>query len=168
MKAGGAAAPDAPELFIIPADARGRTDPPVPDNYFGNCIVGGVASVEHEEVAEDGGFVVAAEAIGREIKKKMNDKEEILKGAENWLSNIFKCLGMSVLGISGSPKFDLMNADFGWGKAGKLEVVSIDEDKYSISLCNTSDCDGGLEVGLSLPRERMEGFAAMFARGLNG
>ncbi|KAH6788937.1 hypothetical protein C2S51_003943 [Perilla frutescens var. frutescens] len=163
VKSGDGGEANAPELFVIPADARGRTNPPVPANYFGNCIVGGVVKVEHEKMAGNEGFVIAAEAIAGEIKNKMNDKEEILKGAENWLSEIWKCMGMSVLGISGSPKFDLSNADFGWGKARKLEVVSIDGEKYTMSLCN-SDC--GLEVGLSLPGERMEAFAAIFADGL--
>ncbi|KAL8502228.1 hypothetical protein ACS0TY_021370 [Phlomoides rotata] len=33
---------------------------------------------------------------------------------------------MKRIGISGSPKFDISVADFGWGKARKLEVVSLD------------------------------------------
>ncbi|XP_057792486.1 malonyl-coenzyme:anthocyanin 5-O-glucoside-6'''-O-malonyltransferase-like [Salvia miltiorrhiza] len=163
VKSGDKSDGDAPELFIIPADARGRTEPPVPANYFGNCIVSGVARAERGELAAEGGFAAAAEAIGGEIERKLNNRDEILKGAENWLSDIWKCFGMSVLGISGSPKFDLLNADFGWGRARKLEVLSIDGENYSMSLCNSRDSDGGLEVGLSLPRERMEAFAAVFA-----
>ncbi|KAL0354188.1 UNVERIFIED_CONTAM: Malonyl-coenzyme:anthocyanin 5-O-glucoside-6'''-O-malonyltransferase [Sesamum angustifolium] len=68
--------------------------------------------------------------------------------------------------VSGSPKFDLSNADFGWGTARKLEILTIDEEKYSMSLCKSRDSDGGLEIGLSLPKARMEAFATIFDEGL--
>ncbi|XP_047947109.1 malonyl-coenzyme:anthocyanin 5-O-glucoside-6'''-O-malonyltransferase [Salvia hispanica] len=167
VKSGDKSDENAAELFIIPADARGRKDPAIPENYFGNCIVSAVARVERGKLAAEDGFAAAAEAIGAEIEGKLKNRDEILRGAENWMSEIFKCFGMSVLGVSGSPRFDLLKADFGWGKARKLEVLSIDGENYSMSLCSSSDFDGGLEVGLSLPRERMAAFAEVFADGIS-
>lgn len=73
--------------------------------------------------------------------------------------------GMSLFAVTGSPKFDLLKADFGWGKGRKVEVLFLDALKYLMSLSN-SDSDGGLVVGMSLPAGRMEAFAAIFQDGL--
>ncbi|XP_041993185.1 malonyl-coenzyme:anthocyanin 5-O-glucoside-6'''-O-malonyltransferase-like [Salvia splendens] len=158
------------EVYFLSADARGRPnamiDPPVPVNYFGNCLGGGMASLEHGRLASEEGFPAAAEAIGGEIKGRVYDKCEFLKGVENWPAGVVKYMGMRSLCVTDSPKFDLYAADFGWGKARKVEVLSIDGETYGMSLCNSRDSDGGLEIGVSLPLERMKAFAAIFARGL--
>lgn len=161
---------DAKEVFFLSADARGRSnamiDPPVPVNYLGNCLGGGMAMADHKILAAGEGFAAAAEAIAEEIKQRVLNKEEFLKGAEDWPSGMQKYMGMRSLWVTDSPKFDLYAADFGWGKANKVEVVSIDGENYSMSLCNSRDSDGGLEIGMSLPKERMEAFAAIFAHAL--
>ncbi|KAL8502267.1 hypothetical protein ACS0TY_021407 [Phlomoides rotata] len=161
---------DESEVFFFTADARGRlnalVNPPVPLNYFGNCLGRGMAKLEHKEVVGEEGFVIAAETVAEEIKNRVNNKDEFLKGAENWMSLMGTFAGMKTMGVSGSPKFDLLNADFGWGKARKLEVVSMDGEKYSMSICKWRGIEGGLEVGLSLPKQRMEAFAAFFRDGL--
>ncbi|KAL7153236.1 hypothetical protein ABFS83_04G153100 [Erythranthe nasuta] len=69
------------------------------------------------------------------------------------MSDSEKFVGMRTVGVSGSPKFDLCDADFGLGRARKLEVVSIDGEKYSISLSKSNDSEGGLEIGSSLPKD---------------
>ncbi|KAI3457289.1 hypothetical protein Pfo_013952 [Paulownia fortunei] len=157
---------DVLEFFIFAVDVRARINPPVPPNYFGNCLGYWKAKIAHQELEGEEGFVIAAEDIAEEIKNRVNNKDKVLKGAENWLSDLKTFGGIRALGVSGSPKFDLYGADFGWGRAKKQEVVSIDGEKYSMSLCKSRDSDGGLEVGLSLPKERMEAFAAIFADGL--
>ncbi|KAG6416926.1 hypothetical protein SASPL_124367 [Salvia splendens] len=111
------------------------------------------------------GFVVAAEAIGGEMRSKIYDGDEFLKSPENRLSEVPKLKGVRVLVASGSPKFDLTEADFRWGEARKVEVMSLDDTgKYSMSLCNSGG--GGLVVGMSLPKEMMVAFASMFKDGL--
>ncbi|XP_051141309.1 malonyl-coenzyme:anthocyanin 5-O-glucoside-6'''-O-malonyltransferase-like [Andrographis paniculata] len=152
------------EYFIFAVDIRGRINPPVPANYFGNCLSYGMAKIEHRELVGEEGFVIAAEAVAKDIKNRVNNKEEVLKGAENWMSDMKKYQGIRVLGVSGSPKFDLPGVDFGWGRARKLEVLSIDGEEYSMSLCRSGR---GLEIGLSLPRPRMEAFAALFTQGID-
>ncbi|KAK6157221.1 hypothetical protein DH2020_011469 [Rehmannia glutinosa] len=156
---------DVLEHFIFTIDLRAHIDPLVPENYFGNCLGYGVAKIEHKRLVGEEGFVIAAEAIAEDIKNRANNKDQVLKAAENWMSTDTKkkSIGIRALGVSGSPKFDLASADFGWGRAKKQEILSIDGEKYSMSLCKSIDSDGGLEVGLSLPRERMEAFAAIFA-----
>ncbi|KAK4428588.1 Malonyl-coenzyme:anthocyanin 5-O-glucoside-6'''-O-malonyltransferase [Sesamum alatum] len=166
VKSGEQVDDDELEIFLFAADIRARIDPPVPANYFGNCLSYGEAKIEHKQLVGEEGFVMAAEAIANQIKNRVNKKEEVLKGVENWQSEIKKMTGITELAVSGSPKFDLSNADFGWGRARKLEVVSIDGEKHSMSLCKSRDSEGGLEVGMSLPKARMEAFAAIFDDGL--
>lgn len=114
-------------------------------------------------MGEDG-FVIAAEAIADEINNTVNNKDQFLKDPQNWISDSTKLRGMKGLWVSGSPKFDFNFADFGWGIARKVEVVSLED---TMSLCNCRDSEGGgLEVGLLLPKETMQLFAAAFAHGL--
>ncbi|KAK6157236.1 hypothetical protein DH2020_011484 [Rehmannia glutinosa] len=157
---------DVLECFIFMIDLRARISPPVPPNYFGNCLGCGKAKIEHKQLFGEEGFVIAVEAIAEEIKNKVNKKDKVSKSAENRLSGPGESREIRALGVSGSPKFDLCSADFGWGKVKKLEVLSIDGEKYTMSLCKSTDSEGGLEIGLSLPKERMEAFAAIFADGL--
>uniref|UniRef100_A0A3Q7J6W1 Anthocyanin acyltransferase n=1 Tax=Solanum lycopersicum TaxID=4081 RepID=A0A3Q7J6W1_SOLLC len=71
--------------------------------------------------------------------------------------------------IAGSPKHDLYAADFGWGRAAKLEFISIDndDDGISMSLSKSKDFDGDLEIGLCLSKTRMNAFATIFTHGLS-
>ncbi|KAK6134833.1 hypothetical protein DH2020_031422 [Rehmannia glutinosa] len=176
---------DVLEFFGFPVDLRARIDPLVPESYFGNCLGYGMAKIEHKQLVGEEGFVIRGnlgissheetmarrivreKAISEEIKNRVNNKDKVLKGAENWMSEFKKYSEVRILGVSGSPKFDLCNADFGWGRAKKLEVLSIDGENYSMTLCKSIDSEGGLEIGLSLPKERMEAFAAIFADGLS-
>ncbi|KAH6816892.1 hypothetical protein C2S51_000495 [Perilla frutescens var. frutescens] len=173
VKSGGVeAGENVDEMLIFPADGRGRPnalfDPPVPVNYFGNCLGGGVVSVERKDLAADDGFLVAAAAIVDEMNKKIYNKEEFLSGQEKIVSEMRKYANMRMFNVTGSPKFDLTNGDFGWGKARKVENLSLDLKEYAITLSNSGgDGGGGLVVGMSLPKERMETFAAIFADGLN-
>ncbi|XP_073145059.1 malonyl-coenzyme:anthocyanin 5-O-glucoside-6'''-O-malonyltransferase-like [Henckelia pumila] len=156
------------EYFIFAADARTRIDPPVPANYFGNCLCGGIVKIAHGEMVGNEGVAAAAEATGEMIRNKVNNKEEALKGAENVLSDLESLGKIRSLGVSGSPRFDLYGVDYGFGKARKVEVVSLDGEEYSMSLCKWRDnSETGLEIGLSLPRPRMEAFAALFQDGLS-
>ncbi|KAL2245797.1 malonyl-coenzyme:anthocyanin 5-O-glucoside-6'''-O-malonyltransferase-like [Sesamum indicum] len=166
IKSGEQVDDDELEFFCFAADIRSRIDPPVPANYFGNCLSYGLAIMEHKQLVGEEGFVMAAEAIADQIKNKVNNKDEVLKGAENWVSDLRAMNVIRAFWVSGSPKFDLYNADFGWGSPRKLEVLMIDEQKYSMSLCKSRDSDGVLEIGMSLPKARMETFATIFNDGL--
>ncbi|KAL2496905.1 Phenolic glucoside malonyltransferase 2 [Forsythia ovata] len=83
---------DTPECFGFAADFRARLDPPVPANYFGNCLGGGLAEIKHQDLMEIEGYFIAAEAIAEVIRTKVNNKEQVLKDAENWLKERAKKL----------------------------------------------------------------------------
>ncbi|KAL1560721.1 malonyl-coenzyme:anthocyanin 5-O-glucoside-6'''-O-malonyltransferase-like [Salvia divinorum] len=159
---------DEEEVFYYPEDGRGRRnalfDPPVPANYFGNCLGAGVVRLERRKLAAEDGFVSAAEAIDDEMNTKIYDGDEFLKNPENRLPIVLsKFKDMRMLLASGSPKFEFTVADFGWGVARKVEFLSTDDRTYAMSLGNSGD---GLVVGMSMPKEMMEAFASIFEDGL--
>ncbi|KAL7121179.1 hypothetical protein ACP275_02G167300 [Erythranthe tilingii] len=155
-----------PEYFAFAVDVRGRTDPPIPADYFGNCVGMAVVESTHADLKGEDGFLTAVELIGNLIGKKVNNKDEILADADKWLSNYEKMVGKRLFGVAGSPKFYLYDSDFGWGTPKKYEAIAIDGDG-SMSLCKSREFEGGLEIGLSLPRKKMDDFAAVYYLGLN-
>lgn len=153
-------------FFLIPMDLRARLDPPVPGNYFGNCLSYALPRVRRRAVAGEEGVFVAAAAMAAEIKKRGNDKR-ILESVEKWWSEIRGALQKSYFSVAGSSRVDLYGADFGWGKVRKQEILSIDGEEYAMSLCQSKDCVGGFEVCLSLPNHAMDAFAAFFSHVIN-
>ncbi|CAK9135034.1 unnamed protein product [Ilex paraguariensis] len=159
---------DEPYHFICTGDTRARLDPPIPASYFGNCIFAAcIAAVNCKKLAGDEGFIFAVEAIGEDIRERLYNEEGMLKNAETFLLDV-KEINWDwerTVGVAGSPKFNYYDIDFGWGKPKKFEFVSIDITG-AMSLNGCRDLDGGIEVGLSLPKAQMDAFAASFAEGL--
>ncbi|KAL8488628.1 hypothetical protein ACS0TY_024789 [Phlomoides rotata] len=150
---------DGTESFIIAADYRARLDPPLPENYFGNCIGPLFAESPRSQLIGDGGFLVAEKLIGEAIYKRFScNKEEIMQIAEKWPSELKDLNWARTVGTAGSPRFDAYDADFGWGKPKKFESISIDFDG-SMSVCKSGN---DLEIGLSLPKIKMDAFAGEF------
>ncbi|KAL0401333.1 UNVERIFIED_CONTAM: Malonyl-coenzyme:anthocyanin 5-O-glucoside-6'''-O-malonyltransferase, partial [Sesamum latifolium] len=160
--AGGEDVPDdEPEYFGFVADCRGRLNPPLPANYFGNCVALVMAELKHGEVKGNDGFVRAAKAIGEAIKENVYSEKGVLYGAEKWPDEYGQLVGKRQYGVAGSPRFDFYAVDYGWGKPKKFEALFIDGGG-SISLCKSRDFEGGLEIGLSKPKVQMDAFTAVF------
>lgn len=156
------------ECFGCAADFRARFNPPLPQSYFGNCIVGYVTkSIRHVDLVGREGFKIAVESIGEVIQEKMKDDEWVLNG--DWLKVYDNVDVIRSFSIAGSQKHDLYAADFGWGRAAKLEFISIDndDDGISMSLSKSKDFDGDLEIGLCLSKTRMNAFASIFTHELS-
>jgi Transferase family len=147
--------------FGLPADYRARIQPSLPAEYFGNCVWFIKAKMEVSDLIRDNGVALAAEAIGKEIERLRDG----LKGAENWIESLKSISGIPVLGAAGSPKFKVYSVDFGWGKPEKVEIVSATK-AGSMSLAESRDEPGGVEIGLALPRREMDFFSKYFENGL--
>ncbi|KAL6536875.1 hypothetical protein OROHE_012459 [Orobanche hederae] len=156
---------DEPEYFGFAADCRGRLKPPLPVEYFGNCLAFVKAETKHGLLKGNEGFLFAAECIGKAIQKTVYNEKGILDGAENWPLEFGKLIGKRLFGVAGSPRFDLYDVDYGWGKPKKFESASIDRDT-SMSLCKSRDIEGGLEIGLSRPQKNLDAFAAILSEQL--
>ncbi|KAK4420497.1 Anthocyanin 5-aromatic acyltransferase [Sesamum alatum] len=160
-----ALADDEPEYFGFAADCRGRLSPPLPASYFGNCLAFVKAESTHGLLKGNDGFLFAAQSIGEAIQKTVYNEKGILDGAENWPREFGKLIGKRLFGVAGSPRFDLYDVDYGWGRPKKFESASIDGDS-SMSLCKSRDFEGGLEIGLSRPKEKLDAFAAILTEAL--
>ena len=151
--------------FGFAADATSRLKPPVPLNYFGNCLVGGVLSFERVELLGENGIALACEQISKVIK---NLGGGALKGAENYGTRMSEMTNdyskAQAISLAGSHRFGVYNVDFGWGKPMKVEIVSA-ESPLVFSLSDSRNSDVGMEIGVVKERDQMEAFVALFNEG---
>ncbi|KAG6386979.1 hypothetical protein SASPL_152161 [Salvia splendens] len=154
---------DGDAFFLIPIDLRPRLDPAVPGNYFGNCLSFALPRIGRRELAGEEGLFAAAKVAAEAIEKRTSDKK-ILESVEKWSGEIREALQKSFFSVAGATRLDLYGADFGWGKARKQEIFSVDGEKYAMTLCKARDFEGGFEVCLSLPNHVMKAFDAYIAK----
>ncbi|XP_031092885.1 phenolic glucoside malonyltransferase 1-like [Ipomoea triloba] len=151
--------------FVCAADCRARLDTPLPAKYFGNCVVPCIARAKAGRlIAAEEGLAVAAEAIGDAIKWQLQGEEGVLRGAENWMSFFATVNHERILSVSGSPRFDYYEMDFGWGKPKKTEITSIDNSGGFQVGCAKESLD--IEVGVSVPATKMHLLKTLFDEGL--
>ncbi|CAB4305212.1 unnamed protein product [Prunus armeniaca] len=131
-----------------------RLDPPLPANYFGNCIAGGRVVAETKGLLGEDGLVLAVHAIREAIKGL--DNKGFLNGAENWVSTLYSSDAQTnyfiLTSVAGSNRFQIYDTDFGWGRPRRTEVVSIDKTG-AISLSDSKNGGGGVEIGLVLKKQ---------------
>lgn len=157
---------DGTEYFTLAADFRSRLIPPLPAKYFGNCIGPLFAKSPRSRLIGDGGYVAAAKLIGEAIYERCYcNKEDVLKVAADWQSDLRDVDWSRNSGTVGSPRFNLYEIDFGWGRPEKFEAISIDADG-SMSLSKSRESEKNLEIGLSLPIIKMDAFVDIFNHGL--
>ncbi|XP_065865424.1 malonyl-CoA:anthocyanidin 5-O-glucoside-6''-O-malonyltransferase-like [Euphorbia lathyris] len=156
--------------FKVLAECRSRLNPPLPTNYFGTCVLGSFTLVDTETILDKNGVASVANELSEMIKgletrvKNMCVEREIEQALK--LKNIEEVADV-VIGVAGSPRFDIYGTDFGWGKPKKTQAVSIDKNvTITISMAESRDSNGGLEVGLALKKSEMKMFTFLFANGL--
>ncbi|KAF8389928.1 hypothetical protein HHK36_024447 [Tetracentron sinense] len=148
--------------FRFSVDCRARLDPPIPATYFGNCLAGQKISAETCEIMGEDGVAIAVEAFSETIRGLDSG---VLRGMEEVFSIAQPEEQEWLIGVAGSTRFGVYGTDFGWGRPKKVETSSID-NTGSISLTESRDGSGGVEVGLALNKHKMEVFASLFATGL--
>ncbi|CAL5191102.1 unnamed protein product [Lathyrus oleraceus] len=143
--------------FVFTVDCRGRLEPPIPKNYFGNCVWGIIIDTQPLDfIKEDGDFLVA---------KSMHEKIKMVN--QNGFDKFTPMPneGIEVIGLAGSNRFGVYEIDFGWGRPEKVEIVSIDRG-LTIGLAESKDGNGGVEVGVVLKKDVMDLFRNLFLEGL--
>lgn len=152
--------------FGFTVDCRARLEPPIPENYFGNCVWGLLTDTEPLDFVKEEGVVFVAKGIYSKIKMMLD--EGIFHGANSVLAR-YKTLasgGVEILGMAGSNRFGVYEIDFGWGKASKVEIMSIDR-ALTIGLADSREESGGVEVGLVLNKHVMHEFGSLFRCGVS-
>ncbi|KAI8031442.1 Phenolic glucoside malonyltransferase 1 [Camellia lanceoleosa] len=112
-------------------DCRARLEPPLPSTYFGNCVTGRLVDADSNDLMGEDGVATAVKAICEAI-------EGLKDGAvqEVQLSKMLSIDRNRLFTIGGSPRFELYNTDFGWGRPRKVEMTSIDKSgAFSLSDC---------------------------------
>jgi len=152
--------------FGFTVDCRARMEPPIPENYFGNCVWGHVVDANPSEYIEEEGFVITAKSIYSKTKQMID--EGVFHGADSALPKYAKMAkeGVEIIGIAGSNRFGVYGNDFGWGKPSKVEIASVDR-AITIGLAENRDDKGGVEVGVVLKKPVMELLGTLFYGGLS-
>ncbi|XP_078174634.1 phenolic glucoside malonyltransferase 1-like [Carex rostrata] len=145
----------------IPADYRARAQPPLPMEYFGNCVLLCMGTANAADLIEDDGVIVAAEAVGNAIDK-LSEGLNMLRNLSD-KNTIFN--GAPMLSVAGSPKFKVYDVDFGLGRPMKVEIVSAVKTG-AMSVADSRNEEGGVEIGIAFPKDEMDCFNKNFFDGL--
>lgn len=153
--------------MLFSAECRSRLTPPLPVEYFGNClrpcfVEADTADLVSGETAD--GVAAAASAIGNAIRKI---EQGVLEGAEGWLDMVLSVLPERSMSVGGSPRHGVYETtDFGWGRPARVEMVSVEKTPGTVALAESPEGDGGIELGVVLPPDAMDAFASCFAHAL--
>ncbi|CAI0452695.1 unnamed protein product [Linum tenue] len=160
---------DKKALLIFSADCRSRLEPPLPSNYFGNCVMPFNADLTIGNLIDhEAGITYAAHKLVEVIREL---EKGVLVGAKGRLARFFgemeerKDEVVIGVGVAGSPRFGVYGVDFGYGRPEKVEITSIDGSS-AMSMAESGDGSGGVEVGVVMRRHEMEKFTSFFTDGL--
>ncbi|KAL6652922.1 hypothetical protein ACP70R_011847 [Stipagrostis hirtigluma subsp. patula] len=129
--------------FGFVTGCKPRASPPIPASYFGNCL--GLCRVEAERGARREG--------------------RALRDARGWVRCAREYASERAVTVAGSPKLGVYAAaDLGapWGRPRKVEIASVERTGALAMAESGRDGDGGVEVGLALPRAEMEAFRRFY------
>ncbi|KAK1412386.1 hypothetical protein QVD17_33597 [Tagetes erecta] len=148
------------ERFFCVADLRGRLNPPVPETYFGNCLGPCVGPTKTKAITGSEGFATAVEIVAKATREWVdsNSIQGMLNDPTTMLETVF--MQVPSVGVAGTPKLNVYDVDFGWGKPEKYETVSIDYND-SISVNASKESSEDLEIGLCLSAKQMGAFISI-------
>ncbi|KAJ6707449.1 5-AROMATIC ACYLTRANSFERASE putative-RELATED [Salix viminalis] len=148
--------------FGLTADCRPRLNPPLSRNYIGNCVNCCDVLVEAEHLLEENGVVYVAKRLNEMIKGL---EDGVLEMAKEKVPFMDVEPGVRVILVTGSSRYGMYGADFGWGRPMNVETTTIDVGE-SFSMMESRDESGGVEIGLVLKKHEMEMFDSLFVHGL--
>ncbi|CAD6245058.1 unnamed protein product [Miscanthus lutarioriparius] len=173
-------ADDEMELFKAPADQLLATftvskddvqrvkdavaaEPPLPDKYLGNCVGPALCLPPRDEVAAAGagGVFSACAAVATSIDEAVSGIGT--SGMDAWGDRVIglaRSIGM--LSVAGSPRFRVYDLDLGFGRPAKVDIASVAKTG-AVAVAESRRGAGGMEVGVSLPRDGMDMFHKCFA-----
>ncbi|GKC06652.1 malonyl-coenzyme A:anthocyanin 3-O-glucoside-6''-O-malonyltransferase-like protein [Tanacetum coccineum] len=156
---------DGRQMFGFSIDCRGRINPPVPVNYFGNCLSGCFVMEKTTMLTGKEGFVNAAKLLGEALHKTLTNKNGPMLDLDSVSEFFADGMPSTMIGVAGTPKLKSYDIDFGWGKPKKVETISLDfNGSISMNACKESSDD--LEIGVVLPANEMDIFVRTFQDGL--
>ncbi|KAK5776492.1 hypothetical protein PVK06_044451 [Gossypium arboreum] len=139
--------------FLCPYNCRNRLEFWVPTTYLGNCLKPCAIEIKKREVLGESGIILATKAIGKGIKEMERSDKRI------------ETMTRSFTAVAGSPKLQVYETNFGWGRPCKVELTHIDYDG-AISLADCRDGESAVEVGVALNKNEMDEFLTNFEQTL--
>ncbi|XP_022943466.1 malonyl-CoA:anthocyanidin 5-O-glucoside-6''-O-malonyltransferase-like, partial [Cucurbita moschata] len=133
-------------------------------NYFGNGVIGLGEFLEAKELEEENGMAMVANKISDRIMEmeKSVKENKVVEMVEEILGRWGREMPISKMIVAGgSPRFGVYEIDFGWGNSKKVEMVSINPNG-SFSMTESRSGNGGVEVGVILPKDVMNVFSSLF------
>ncbi|KAJ3678617.1 hypothetical protein LUZ60_002420 [Juncus effusus] len=143
-------------------DHRKWFQPAIPDTYLGNCIGLCFIQANTEDLLGKEGFFVACEAMSKAFDEV---KKEGINDIKDWMKKAREKMSKTTLSAAGSPRFRVYDVDFGWGKPIKVEITSISRSG-AMSVAESGEEPGGVEVGLCFTNHEMEVFKMYFEESL--
>ncbi|KAA8533258.1 hypothetical protein F0562_033209 [Nyssa sinensis] len=133
---------------------RTRTDPPLPENYFGNIVSFPMATPSMDSKEDCYGVI---NSIREAIKKVDGDYVKKLQGGEeHFMEDPAKKGGVVSFTFSSLCRFPIYEADFGWGKP--VWVASASLTKKNVVLFMDTKVGNGIEAWINMEEEDMAKF----------
>ncbi|KAK8270752.1 hypothetical protein V6Z12_D11G218100 [Gossypium hirsutum] len=150
--------PNEETTYRVVVGARPRL-PELPDNYFGNAILGVLVTMKAKELLEQG-TGNAAWTMNRKISTVTEESSKMF--FESWTASpkfvtmsTFKSNGLTT---SSSPRFNMYGNDFGWGKPIAVRSGSGNKFEGKTTLfCGAEE--GSIDIEVCLFPETMEALA---------
>ncbi|KAJ1268439.1 hypothetical protein BS78_07G135300 [Paspalum vaginatum] len=159
-----ASSDDRKTCLLFPIDHRARTKPPLPDKYLGNCVGPAICLARGHELAAAGagGVLSACAAVAAGIDEAVRGVGT--SGMDAWMDRVREVAASAagMLTVAGSPRFRVYEVDLGFGRPAKVDIVSVAKT-CALALAESRHGAGGMEVGVSLPRDGMDRFQKCFA-----
>ncbi|CAH8385142.1 unnamed protein product [Eruca vesicaria subsp. sativa] len=157
--------PSRPVGYGFAVDCRSLLDPPVLPSYFGNCVSATFKiPLKAETFMGEGGFLTAARYVSDSVEELDETVALKIPGVLAAISSMTP--EMQIVSVAGSTRFGVYGLDFGWGRPERVLVVSIDQGE-AISMAESRDGNGGVEIGFSLKKNEMAALIDLFNDGLN-
>ncbi|CAH8277488.1 unnamed protein product [Arabidopsis lyrata] len=144
--------PNRPVGYAFSVDCRSLINPPTP-SYFGNCISGCLRMMlKAKTFMGEEGLLAAAKMVSDSIEEW---DESLAWKISDFLAFATLPPGTQIILASGSTRFGVYGLDFGWGRPDKVVIVSISQGN-GISMADSRDQNGGVEIGFSLKKQEMD------------
>ncbi|XP_058092117.1 malonyl-CoA:anthocyanidin 5-O-glucoside-6''-O-malonyltransferase-like [Magnolia sinica] len=156
---------DETTIFSFLADCRTRLNPPLPQSYFGNAIKPCLVEAKGIELSnQEDGLMFAATAIQKAVRKALEDPLSNCNTWPVWVSKAFGPPSATIVNVYSSPRLQVYGADFGWGRAERVELLPT--SRCGIMIFSDARDEGNVQVSMALPPSDMVRFFSLFMDGM--
>nr|ABK24638.1 unknown [Picea sitchensis] len=150
-------APEDITVFTLFIDCRTRIDPPLPRSYFGNAIQG-IYGFTAVGLLLSNGPSFAANMLQQVIDS--HGAKAIKQKNEEWEKNPklygFSDAGMNCVTVGSSPRFEVYENDFGWGRPVRVRSGCNNKFDGMVYLYPGQEGGGSVDVEIALLPETMD------------